>query len=1341
MSRAMKRAADIGFAAITIEGGLIAPAQVQAIASAAPDQKMAADYGCPKGTGLRDEITRYFRIGQAHWQAYTRLDQPTLQQTADFARSLLEQAFGFELTGPHHHTRDDRRYTIAWEAKGGRVPVVVAPPAPAEKGKAGDGFARALPEFGDGASGRIARRSPTVLLQEWLNANPDFYWGLVFAGDRVRLMRDNASLTRPAWIEADLGAIFRDEMFADFAALWLLIHASRFGAEGAGASDCALERWREAGMRAGTSARERLRGNVEDALMALGQGILDANPAIRERLDTNDLTMPHLFEQMLRVVYRLIFLGVAEDRDLLHPPATPKAVRDLYSSNYGFAWLRDRSTRRNAHDHHHDAWEGVKVTFRALERGEKLLGLPALGGLFDRALTLDLDAAQIPNRALLAAAFKLGWLIEDGRRVRINWRDMATEELGSVYEGLLELVPLREDGGRTFGFAGGAEARGNARKVSGSYYTPDSLVQCLLDSALDPVLDRAEAEGGANAILELNVIDPACGSGHFLLGAARRMATRVAQLRNPDAPDYNAAMRDVVRGCIHGVDRNPMAIELAKVALWIESVEPGKPLGFLDANVQCGDSLLGVFDLKALEEGIPDDAYRPLTGDDKDTAKYFAKRNKDEKKGQAAFDFSAGGGTGLPPAKLAATMDDLRHLPEDTVAQVAEKRRRFAAWEADPKRYATKVACDLYIAAFLLPKTGGAPANANSVTVPTTSHLRQRLGGGQIFGPLEAASVDAAGDARAFHWPLAFPEVMIGKGGFDVVLGNPPWERIKLQEQEFFASRDADIANAPNAASRTKLIKALPAAVLADGSPDVPRRQLHASFEAAKRTAEASSVFFSSPKDEDPTKIALAKVSKARRYPWTGRGDVNTYALFAEHFLNLANAGGGAGIIVPTGIATDATTAPFFGHLVSSQRLAGLVDFENSQPLFPGVHRSFKFALLTLGSGVAEAEFAFFLTDPTQLEDSRRRFTLSPAQIAAINPNTKTAPVFRSRRDAELTAAIYNRVPVLIEDGNEREGNQWGVSIKRIFDINKEVGSFRKAAQLSVDGYERQDMRWEKTSVAGEGKRYVPLYEAKMIHQFDHRWATYIGDESRDMTLSDKQNPASETMPRYWVPEMEVTSRLKAKDWERGWLLGWRDITNATNERTVIAAPFPWSATDFTTRVIFLANTSLSGCFLANANSLVLDFVARGKLGGTHLSDYVSLQLPMLPPSAYSEPSLAFIVPRVLELTYTSHSMTPFARDLGYDGPPFAWDENRRAQLRAELDAWYAIAYGLTRDELRYVLDPKDVMGEDYPSETFRVLQKNEIAKYGEYRTQRLVLAAYDAMVGQGMRPRIEGYK
>jgi hypothetical protein len=1364
MARSPRRAADTGFAALSIEGGLIAPDQVQAIASATPDQKTAAEYGCPKGTSLRDEITRYFRIAQAHWQSYARLDQPTIQQTAEFSRNLLEQAFGFKLTGPFQHRREDRRFTIAWEAKGGRVPIVVAPPAPADKGKAGDGFARALPEFGDGTDGRIARRSPTVLLQDWLNANPDFLWGLVFAGDRVRLMRDNASLTRPAWIEADLGAIFRDEMFADFAALWLLIHASRFGVEGAPPSDCALERWREAGMRAGTSARERLRDNVVDALLALGQGILDANPDVRARLDDNQLAMPQLFEQMLRLVYRLIFLGVAEDRDLLHPPATPKMVRDLYANNYGFSWLRERATRRNAHDHHHDAWEGVKVVFRALERGEKLLGLPALGGLFDRALTPDLNAAQIPNRALMAAAFKLGWLIEDGRRIRINWRDMATEELGSVYEGLLELVPVRDNQGRGFNFAEGAESKGNARKTSGSYYTPDSLVQCLLDSALNPVLERAEAEGSADGILALNVIDPACGSGHFLLGAARRMATRVAQLRNPDAPDYNAAMRDVVRDCIHGVDRNPMAIELAKVALWIETVEPGKPLGFLDANIQCGDSLLGVFDLKALDEGIPDDAYKPLTGDDKETAKYYMKRNKAEKEGQGSLDFTGGGGS-LPPARLAASMDDLRHLPEDTLAQIAEKRRRFSAWEADPKRYATKVACDLYIAAFLLPKKEGLPTNRTVVSVPTTAHMRTRLAGGQIYGPLEAAAVEAASFASAFHWPLAFPEVIIGKGGFDVVLGNPPWERIKLQEQEFFASLDPDIASAPNAAARAKMIKAL-----SEAAPGTPARMLFQAFEMAKRVAEASTIFFSAPKDQDPTKIDPAKVSKARRYPWTGRGDVNTYALFAEHFLNLTQPRGSAGIIVPTGIATDATTAPFFGHLVSRQRLAGLMDFENSAPLFPGVHRSFKFALLTLGHQVAAADFAFFLSDPSQLEDARRRFTLSPTQIAAINPNTKTAPVFRARRDAELTAQIYARVPVLIDESTGKDGNPWGVSFMAMFHMSNDSGLFRTAAQLTAQGWVRDGADWVRPAGAGvpvqpalglsggrdahhldlstgspqpRVSRYVPLYEAKMIHQFDHRWATYDGQDSRDVTLTEKQLPNFEPVPRYWVPQSDVADRLAAKGWDRGWLMGWRDITNATNERTVISASIAIRGTGDTLLLMFpnVSNGRKVAGLSANMTAISFDYAVRQKIGGTHLKYNVFKQNPVLPPTAYSDADLDFIVPRVLELTYTSYSMAPFARDLGYEGRPFAWDEDRRAQLRAELDAWYALAYGLNLDELRYILDPKDVMGADYPSETFRVLQKNEIAKYGEYRTQRLVLSAYDTLIVQGLRPRLEGYK
>lgn len=1335
---------ELGLVALTIEGGLIAPEQVQKVIAADRTPKTADSYACPKGTSLGDEIARFFRIGQAIWREYDQADAKTIARTAAFASDLLTQCLGFtDLAGPIEHREGTRRYRIAWEGKGGRVPVVVAAPV-----EGSDAFAKSQPEFGDGEGGR-PRRSPTALLQDWLNGTDHALWGLVFAGDRVRIMRDNASLTRPAWIEANLADMFREEMFADFTAFWLLAHATRFGAQDAAPSDCPLEQWREAGLKQGVEARKDLYANVATALEELGQGIVSANPDLRDQIASGALSMQALFEELLRTVYRLIFLAVAEDRDLLHPRRTPREARQLYAQGYSFTFWRERSRRRVARDSHHDAWEAVKVTLASLEHGEEMLGLPALGGLFAQSSTPHLNAATIPNRAFLAALFCLGFIRKDGITHRINWRDLKTEELGSVYEGLLEIRPSLTAAGE---FQLGTGAKGNDRKTSGSYYTPDSLVECLLDSALNPVLERAEASGATPeekvaAILDLKVIDPACGSGHFLLGAARRMADRVARLRNEDAgkEETQAALRDVVSRCIHGVDRNPMAVELAKVALWIESVSPGQPLGFLDANIRCGDALLGVFDLAVLEEGIPDEAYKPLTGDSKDAAKFYLKLNRDAKKGQGAFDFAGGGGV-MPAKPIAAGLGRIKSMPEDTVGQVEKKRQAFEAWKADPARYSTEVACDLYMAAFLMPKTE-VPLNYQRAMVPTTGDVRQKLAGGNVYGPLEGAAREVAGAASVLHWPLEFPDVMVTKGGFDVVLGNPPWERIKLQEQEFFAGHP--VADEPNAAARTRAIAKL--AEAPEGSPD---RRLYEAFQIAKRIAEAASAF------------ARVGGERGGRFRYTGTGDVNTYALFAEHFLNLTRHLGRAGLIVPTGIATDATTAPFFVHLVSGNRLASLYSAYEVRQWFKGTDDRKSFCLLTIGQAEGDADFVFAFRAIDEIENPHRRFTLNAAQIAQINPNTRTAPIFRSRRDAELTAAIYGRVPVLIDESKGQEGNPWGVSFLRMFDMSNDSNLFRTAAQLGAEGFLRDGMEWIlPSSLGGEaepsrvervsapspspdtsldlrGKRFVPLYEAKMIHHFDHRWATYDGETSRDMALAEKQNACIEAVPRYWVPKVEVISRLAAKSWDRSWLMGWRDISLSSVERTTIGGIVPLVGLGHPFPVYF-TKTSLQKAVALTANlaSLSLDFVARQKVGGTHLTYGYLNQFPIVPPSAYDEAALALIVPRVLELTYTSHSMAPFARDLGYEGPPFAWDEDRRAQLRAELDAWYALAYGLTRDELRYVLDPKDVMGEDYPSETFRVLQKNEIARHGEYRTRRLVLAAYDELTMQGMRPRVEGYR
>jgi hypothetical protein len=593
---ARKPAADVVWPSLELEGNLLSAAVMGSIERREAGEQVEADYGLRKGLTIRDEIALAFRVGQAHVDSFAKLASPSLAATTTFARDFLRETFGFS-------DLEEGETPVALSAGSGRIPVVVVPPA--------DELDRRSPSLSHERA-----RSAVLLLQDRLNASGASLWGLATNGLTLRLMRDNASLTRPAYVEADLAQIFATEDMASFATLWLLIQRSRFGRAGTPPTDCSLERWREAGARAGAAARDRLAGQVEQALRDLGSGFLAANAELRTRLLADQRGLTDWFNELLRLVYRLIFLMVAEDRELLHMPDARSDARQLYAEGFSLAHLRQHAVRRVAWDRHHDRYEGLKIVFRALATGEPRLGLPALGGLFADGQLPTLSVARLPNRALLAAIWRLGWLIEDRAMVPINWRAMETEELGSVYESLLELQPQLADDGRALAFASvTTETKGNQRKTTGSYYTPDSLVQALLESALDPVLDRAESGTAdpAAGLLALTVIDPACGSGHFLLAAARRIATRLARHRaqgTPSAADFRHALRDVAGRCLHGVDRNPMAVELTKVALWIETVDPGLPLGFFDAQIRSGDSLLGIFDLGALDQGIPDAASR-----------------------------------------------------------------------------------------------------------------------------------------------------------------------------------------------------------------------------------------------------------------------------------------------------------------------------------------------------------------------------------------------------------------------------------------------------------------------------------------------------------------------------------------------------------------------------------------------------------------------------------------------------------------------------------------------------------------------------------------------------------
>ncbi|TIL60520.1 MAG: type II DNA modification enzyme [Mesorhizobium sp.] len=1291
MVRHLKRVADIGLAAVSIEGGLISPDQVAAIAATAPEQKAAAEYGCPKGTNLRDEVTRYFRIGQAHWQAYARLSAPNVDQTAAFVKSLLEEAFGFEaLRGPHVHQRNGHTYRLTLEAKGGRVPVVVAAPVPD-----GEAFTKALPQLGDDHDGTIPRRSPGVLLQDWLNANPDFLWGMVFAGDRVRLMRDNASFTRPAYIEADLGAIFRDEMFADFTATWLLIHATRFGGEHAPAVDCALERWREAGLRAGTAARERLGESVEEALLALGQGFLDANPNLRAKLDENRLSIQGWFEQLLRVVYRLIFLAVSEDRDLLHGPDAPATSRDLYASAYGFGHMRERSARRSAHDHHHDAWEGAKIVFRGLERGERLLGLPPLGSLFARGQTPDLDEAKLPNRAFLRAVFHLSWLIEDGRRVRINWRDMATEELGSVYEGLLELVPTREDNGRRFCFAGGNEARGNARKISGSYYTPDSLVQTLLDNTLDPVLARAEAEGGADAILKLSVIDPACGSGHFLLGAARRMATRVALLRDSEAPDYPAAMRDVARHCIHGVDRNPMAVELAKVAMWIEAVEPGKPLTFLDSHIRCGDSLVGVFDLSVLGEGIPDDAYKLLNGDDREVVNYYKAKNRREQTERGRIE----SGFGFNRQKdLARDLAALADMPEETVDQIAEKRSRFetlmsrgaAAWTVER-------ACDLWTSTFFAPKIqGGQYAGPDGLprrgaeTVATSGTVWELLRGHEPFGPLSGAVAGLAAHYRFFHWPIAFADVM-GRGGFDVVLGNPPWETMSPDNKEFFASYDPQVRFMSPPDQRAAIEHLLEDASIA-GRWDEHCRDLYAAVHFMKSSG----------------RYRLFAPGNL------GKGDFNVYRMFVESALALTRPGQVAAQFVPEGLYNGANATAIRGELFDQRRLEKLAGFENTKGIwFPSIDTRTKFCLYVAWRDGRTKRFgaAFRVNTLEKLANfsAGRVLSIPTDLVIEFSPDAGAVMEFAAQEDIDICTKMYGRFQKF---GERFEGFGYRPYMREV-----DMGTDR--------------------SLFSEGMEGLPVFEGRMIDTYDYRAKGYVSGRGRSAVWEDYPFGLSGKVvrPQWRILPSQVPDKLSGRI--NDYRISFGDVGSPTNSRSMIASIVPpGMICGHTAPTIAFRDSDYWTMLLwvGVANSLAMDFIVRKKVA-LHLSYTVVDALPF-PWDPASTPSGWDIVERVFKLCAVGDEMAGLrqaANEHGLVSDPddVEEDPDRRAELAAEIDVLVAReVYGLNGQEMRYILDPASILGEECDIETFKALRNREMREFNEYRTQRLVLEAWDRLTG-----------
>lgn len=712
--------------------------------------------------------------------------------------------------------------------------------------------------------------------------------------------------------------------------------------------------------------------------------------------------------------------------------------------------------------------------------------------------------------------------------------------------------------------------------------------------------------------------DPACGSGHFLVASARRIAKRVAAVRehNPE-PTVDAvrhALREVVARCIYGVDLNPMAVELAKVSLWLEAMEPGKALGFLDAHVRYGNALLGTTP-SLLAGGVPDEAFDAIEGDDKKYAAALKKRNRAQRGGQGDL-FAESEVTVPSNARLAAQLSSITNAPSEDLIEVNAQQAAYEDYVTSTAYTRDRETADTWCAAFVWPKQPGAPE------APTHDVVRSLLAWDTAaVNDATLTEVLALSERyRFFHWHLEFPEVFAvpesgagvdpatgWAGGFDAVVGNPPWDSVSLPEVEFFAVRAPEIAATNNTAARKKKIEAL--------KDDPDTLDLYNEHEAAKRTMLGASHF----------------LRNSHRYPLTGQGNLNLYALFAEADRILTGGRGRTGVIVPTGIATDARTQYFFKDLVSAGSLAALFDFENRSGLFPAVDSRMKFCVLSLvGRSQREpaARFAFFTHDPVELEAPGKVFALTPEEITLLNPNTGTCPVFRSRRDAEITLGIYRRVPVLLKESDKANSNPWGVSFMQgLFNMSHDSHLFRPSAANgeTLDSMLADGWRLDGNQLARGEERLLPLYEGRMGHQFTHRFADSAGKE--EVSVLELDDPDFVVQPQYWVTPEDAAVRQGRRPFAcTSALLGHRRVARSTDDRTQIAALIPWGPASYGWIISAGPDAESLTILSAAYNSFAYDFALRNSLTQPSIPQGTSQQIPVPAPST-AAPLASFITP------------------------------------------------------------------------------------------------------------------
>jgi hypothetical protein len=1115
-------------------------------------------------------------------------------------------------------------------------------------------------------------------------------------------------------------------------------------------------------------------------------------------------------EAALVLLYRLLFLFYAEDRNLL-------PVRDPRYAPYSARRLRERvrddvdagkafSTRLD------NLWRDLQGAFILIDKGDDAVGMPAYnGGLFDRARSPLLERTRVPDAVVAPIIDALSRRTEDVLRGWINYRDLSVSHLGGIYERLLEYSLVHEvqakddykdkpEIDRVI-----AQPASFARKVSGSYYTHDDLVRLVLRESVGLLAkeridafdahikrqarkqsfnpgdwDALDARDPASKMLELQVCDPAMGSGHFLVALVDDLADRVleatataafqvnaqpwaAHLAESGKPwqspvlqrvaeirrsikttaqghgwsvtdaqldDRHIVRRMILKKTIFGVDKNPMAVELAKTALWLHTFTVGAPLSFLDHHLKIGDSLHGerLADvqrgLQSLGALLLQSEFDRLAIAARSIAQVADLTDVDIAEAQLSRQLATDAAAQLAP--LHAVLDFWRALRWLAPGWPVDKPARLAKLlNADDPR--GKGLLDGLVRLL--------DPGHNLVTVLAAGRLVGKDAATHAANSLMEEARALAARETFFHWWTQFPTVFGtgSAGGFDAIVGNPPWDRIKLQEVEWFAERDVSIAAQPRAADRKKMIAALQAS-------DAPLA--HSYAQAVERAETNARV------------LGNGKLGSGD-YPLLGGGDVNLYSLFVERSQALIAPTGLVALVTPSGIAADKGAAPFFRSISSTGRLGALFDFENRKVFFPDVHASFKFCTLVFGGAKRtfdQTRCAFYLHSLAELDgDARRTLVLNADDFSRVNPNTGAAPIFRNRRDADITLRMYAEHPVLVRHGGTNASTgavadvrAWPMKYVTMFHMTNDSSLFLTERELEKSGWTRTALnRWKRDEDLA-----LPLYEGKMVQMYDHRAADVVvhagnlhrAAQPEALDATEKADPGRFPIPQFFVPADKAT----ANDFE--WALGFKEITATTNVRSMIAMVLPRAG--FGNKVPLLLPRGLNPdaaaravCLLvANMNSFAFDFVLRQKLQGQTVNLFILEQLPVIAADCFEQPlpeafaaamrearlmnghhpnpTVAdFVLPQVLALSYTAHDLAPFARDLGYVDaagnalPPFIWNDEERRGRMAALDALFFQLYGLGKDDAGYILD------------SFPIVREQDLKTFGRYRTRDDILA------------------